>query len=474
MVASSPIRPLKRCNDSGYCSEPERSGTAESGRSCKKICRLPFENQSRPSSSLFDGTLLTDFCGSASTAHANFRLETLKSSVKNGIRSTQRKTVADGINGQSRRISSVTASSQSISAQASCDESSQWKKRALVIDDCLVIRKSLSRSLSKQGYEVVVAEDGQKGLTEMKRSMFDFVLCDFLMPVMDGLDCVKQFREWESKHRPSFYQCILGISAHAYPDDLDKGIKVGMDMYFTKPISLRLLDAFSKTADEVRKKSPNPSNQPSHEHTSQSAGKFLDECERTVLLEKRVKHLEDIMISEKSSSTIPKEAIVTTFAQTDQSSRKPSCLYASSSKGVDIGIRNLEKEGWSCKEVCSSEDALRLLKKRNWDAVIIDNNLAPHGGLEIVTLFREWERKNRINRQSNVFLKFSCSGTHNDIKESNGAASSLEKTMPAIQAPQGFDGGVRSEQLFEDFLAQIRRETDSLSGIGSSLSIISH
>lgn len=68
----------------------------------------------------------------------------------------------------------------------------QWNKRVLVIDDSLVIRKSLSRSLSRLGYEVTVAENGQEGLEKMKDNMFDFVLCDFLMPVMDGLDCVKQ------------------------------------------------------------------------------------------------------------------------------------------------------------------------------------------------------------------------------------------------------------------------------------------
>eukprot|EP00977_Amphora_coffeiformis_P013309 scaffold3426_cov145-Amphora_coffeaeformis.AAC.11 len=475
MVASSLILPSKRRRGSGYSSASERSCADSSERTnSKKIHKMPFENHNPSSPSLFDGTLLTDFCVSASTADASSRLESSKSSMKRDMISTTGKTVAEGAQGQPSGVSSVTASPRSISTQVSCDEPQHWNKRALVIDDCLVIRKSLSRSLSKHGYEVVVAEDGQKGLEEMKRSMFDFVLCDFLMPVMDGLDCVKHFRAWESKHRPGFYQCILGISAHADPKDLDKGIKVGMDKYFTKPISFKLLKVFTETADEVRKKNTCSAPPLTHEQASKSRENSFDERERTALLEERVRHLEEILLSERRSPTIPKETGVAPSAQADRPSRKPSCLYASSSKEIDKGVRDLEKDGWLCKKVCCCEDALRLLKKRNWDAVVIDSNLAPNGGLEAVSQFREWERKNRINRQSNVLLKFNCLGSDNEAEESPGVASLVRIAMPAIQAPPGFDGGVRSEQLFEDFHAQIRRETDTFSGIGTSLSIISH
>ena len=463
-VAPSGILPLKRCYDSGYTSAPKRSRADSFDQTARKIRKLPLQNQNQSSPSLFDGTLLTDFCGSASTANANFHLETLKSSMKKGMIS--------GILGQPNGLSKVQASSLSLSAQIPSDESRQWNKRALVIDDCLVIRKSLARSLSKHGYEVTVAEDGQLGLTEMKRSMFDFVLCDFLMPVMDGLDCVKQFRAWESKHRPGFYQCILGISAHADPKDLDKGIKVGMDKYFTKPIPFKLLKDLSETADGIRQeKNPCPTTPAAHEQPASES--LFDERERTVSLEERVRRLEDILLLERGSSTVQKEAVVDNCAQADQSSRKPSCLFASSLNRIGKVVRELEKEGWSCKEAHSSEETLHLLKKRNWDAVIIDSNISPCGGVEIVATFREWERKNRINRQSNVLLKFSCSGFDND-GDSPEISSPIQIAMPAIQAPPGFDGGVRSEQLFEDFHAQIRRETDSFSGVGSSLSIISH
>ena len=80
------------------------------------------------------------------------------------------------------------------------------KKYALIIDDSKTIRKVLERALSNFGFEVKLAENGMQGLEKMKSTVFDIVLCDFLMPIMDGMDCVKQYREWESSHRAWFQQ----------------------------------------------------------------------------------------------------------------------------------------------------------------------------------------------------------------------------------------------------------------------------
>lgn len=60
------------------------------------------------------------------------------------------------------------------------------QKKALVVDDSLVVRKGIGRALSKLDYDVVLADDGMQGLKEMQKSMFDVVLMDFLMPNMDG------------------------------------------------------------------------------------------------------------------------------------------------------------------------------------------------------------------------------------------------------------------------------------------------
>jgi CheY-like chemotaxis protein len=53
-------------------------------------------------------------------------------------------------------------------------------------------------------YDTVQAEDGLVGLNHLKGSVFDIVLCDFLMPVMDGMDCVREYRKWENTFRKGF------------------------------------------------------------------------------------------------------------------------------------------------------------------------------------------------------------------------------------------------------------------------------
>ena len=83
---------------------------------------------------------------------------------------------------------------------------SQRTKRVLVIDDSLTIRKGLSRGFSRLGFEVEEAENGLQGLKKLKSGLYDLVLLDFLMPVLDGPDVARKFRLWETEQRPDFHQ----------------------------------------------------------------------------------------------------------------------------------------------------------------------------------------------------------------------------------------------------------------------------
>lgn len=142
--------------------------------------------------------------------------------------------------------------------------------KALVIEDSTTVRKILARALSKLGYQVYEAVDGMEGLRELKATMFDMVLCDFLMPVMDGLDCVKQYREWEEANRQIFRQYIVGISAHASRNDIERGLSLGMDDFKPKPIMLKTLTGLheSQAIGEVRSNLDNLLNFPSFDIVS--------------------------------------------------------------------------------------------------------------------------------------------------------------------------------------------------------------
>lgn len=121
--------------------------------------------------------------------------------------------------------------------------------RALVIDDSNVVRKTVGFVLKKMGYKVNQASDGMEGLEKLKQCVFDVTLCDFLMPCMDGLDCVRQYREWESVHRPSVRQFIIGMSAHANERDVSRGLKEGMNDFKPKPITGKVLKTIHESPE---------------------------------------------------------------------------------------------------------------------------------------------------------------------------------------------------------------------------------
>jgi len=71
--------------------------------------------------------------------------------------------------------------------------------RVLVVDDDPYLRKSVSLILTKAGYEVIEAEDGEKGVAAIRKSdknvlLVDVIICDMNMPKMNGMEAVAYFR----------------------------------------------------------------------------------------------------------------------------------------------------------------------------------------------------------------------------------------------------------------------------------------
>jgi len=296
---------------------------------------------------------------------------------------------------------------KSTDSHTSGGSSTERKKCALIIDDALVIRKTLERALTKLGFEVEQAENGMQGLEKMKARVFDFVLCDFLMPIMDGLDCVKQYRQWETKNRSDLRQYIVGISAHASPVDAERGLSVGMNKYIPKPVplaTLRMLIA----SDEIISMSKS----------------FDQQCHIALPQTKRRRFHPDISDDESCSIV----------SSTDMATR-PVCLIAEDSIIISKAlIRHIETRGWRACAVTSGEDALRLMKIRKWDAVILDDELPLLTGTRCIIQFRKWEAENRITRQTNVIF---ASANYNP-----------DQTI----LPDGFDSGLGKpfnlEQLY--------------------------
>ncbi len=102
--------------------------------------------------------------------------------------------------------------------------------RVLVAEDDPSTQKLLCAILKMNGYEAIAASDGQQALDLLDTTQVDLLLCDIMMPRLDGLELTRQLRESGSTLP------ILMVTAKAQPQDKYTGFLVGTDDYITKPI----------------------------------------------------------------------------------------------------------------------------------------------------------------------------------------------------------------------------------------------
>jgi two-component system KDP operon response regulator KdpE len=104
-------------------------------------------------------------------------------------------------------------------------------KRILVVDDEPPIQRMLRRSLSANGYDVLVAEDGRQAIDIMHMHQPDLVLLDLCLPgELNGLDVCKQMRTWAQTP-------IIVLSAITEEKQKVEALDLGADDYLTKPFS---------------------------------------------------------------------------------------------------------------------------------------------------------------------------------------------------------------------------------------------
>jgi DNA-binding response OmpR family regulator len=104
--------------------------------------------------------------------------------------------------------------------------------RVLVVDDETMVREVLARYLEKDGFDVAVAEDGERALEEFSRTRPDLVLLDLMLPRVDGLEVLRRMRE----RAPA---PVIVLTAKGEETDRVVGLELGADDYVTKPFSPR-------------------------------------------------------------------------------------------------------------------------------------------------------------------------------------------------------------------------------------------
>lgn len=115
--------------------------------------------------------------------------------------------------------------------------------KILLVEDNEMNRDMLSRRLTKKGYEIVIAVNGEEAIEKTDAENPDLILMDMSLPVMDGWEATRRIRAQDAtRHIP-----IIGLSAHAMAGDREKGIDAGCNDYDTKPVDFtRLMEKIGK------------------------------------------------------------------------------------------------------------------------------------------------------------------------------------------------------------------------------------
>lgn len=111
--------------------------------------------------------------------------------------------------------------------------------KILVVDDFATMRKVVRNLLKQGGYEnITEAEDGVTALKVLKSQKIDFIISDWNMPNMTGLELLKAVRADEELKKTPF----LMVTAEALQDNVIAAVKAGVSNYIVKPFTAEVLN----------------------------------------------------------------------------------------------------------------------------------------------------------------------------------------------------------------------------------------
>lgn len=229
---------------------------------------------------------------------------------------------------------------------------------------------------------------------------------------------MKQYRDWEKQNRPWDSQFIIGISAHANANDSGQGLRVGMDAFYPKPITIKTLTELQSSSEAILRT------------------RKLDEWESTLTRS-------SLVDSEPPGQNFKPSLfrnISSNGSGAPVSVSERVCLIATDTQAMQFNPlpQQLESMGWKVVIINDGADCQRLLRLRNWDVVLIDDDLPQLAGVSCVAAFRKWEEQSRVNGQKNIYLV--CDGDIPSPSDQNSW----------IQPPMGCNGVLRKPVPFSD------------------------
>jgi two-component system cell cycle response regulator DivK len=116
--------------------------------------------------------------------------------------------------------------------------------KILLVEDNEMNLDMLSRRLRREGYEIVTATDGKRGLSAAQTEAPDVILMDMSLPELDGWEVTRQLKAAASTRDIP----VIALTAHAMVSDRQRALEAGCDDYDTKPVDFKRLVAKIESA----------------------------------------------------------------------------------------------------------------------------------------------------------------------------------------------------------------------------------
>jgi adenylate cyclase len=221
--------------------------------------------------------------------------------------------------------------------------------RILAVDDVPNNLEIVRIRLEAEGYEVITAADGEEALARMRGSEPDLVLLDIMMPKLDGIAVLKQFRQ----ERPNRFVPVILVTAKDDTRDIVEGLEAGGDEYLTKPFEQAELIARVRSLLRVKEL---------HDMVQQQATQLKEQSEQLAswnrLLEQRVAE----QMAELDRIRRLQWFLAPQVAQLIASSNAPDAALASHRREVTVLFCDL-RGFTSFTEISDPEEVMTVLRE---------------------------------------------------------------------------------------------------------------
>ncbi len=156
------------------------------------------------------------------------------------------------------------------------------RRRLLIVEDDRTLRQALAFNLTREGYEVAAAPDGESALEAARNPQLDLIVLDVMLPGMSGVEVLRVLR------REGVTTPVIILSAKG--DEIDRvvGLKLGADDYVAKPFSRpELLARIEAVLRRVRREP----NDPEPRHSMRFGPVEIDTARREVTVDGELQHL---------------------------------------------------------------------------------------------------------------------------------------------------------------------------------------